>query len=99
MNWLAENSLAIWMLGTVALTLALVIYFQTRTNRALYGVAAVVIVTAALLLTSWLIETPREAVERTCTRWRQPSKPTMFKERFPSWLRRPILNFVRMSRH
>lgn len=65
MTWLAENSLAIWMLGAVALTMALVVYFQTRTNRALYGVGAVIMITGALLLTSWLIETPREAVERT----------------------------------
>jgi hypothetical protein len=65
MNWLGENSLAIWLLGAVALTMAVVVYFQTRTNGALLGVVAVVAVTALLLLMSWLIVTPREAVERT----------------------------------
>jgi hypothetical protein len=65
MNWLAENSLTIWMLGAIALTMALVVYFQARTNGALLGVAGVILVTAILLIISWLIETPREAVERT----------------------------------
>src|SRR5437762_8109167 len=65
MTWLAENSLAIWMIGAIALTMALIVYFQTRTNGALFGVAGVILVTAALLLVSWLIETPREAVERS----------------------------------
>jgi len=65
MNWLAENALPIWMGGAVALTMALVVYFQTRTNRALAGVGVVVAVTAALLVAERLMETPREAVERT----------------------------------
>lgn len=65
MNWLAENSLAIWMAGAVALTMALVVYFQTRTNKALLGVFGVITITAALALVSWLLETPREAVERS----------------------------------
>jgi hypothetical protein len=64
-NWLAENSLTIWMLGAVALTMAFVVYFQTRTNGALYGVMGVILATALLLLASWLLETPREAVERS----------------------------------
>jgi hypothetical protein len=65
MNWLAENSLAICMIGAVALAMALFVYFQTRTNGALYGVLAVILLTAILVLVSWLIETPREAVERS----------------------------------
>jgi hypothetical protein len=65
MTWLAENALAIWMAGAVALTMALIVYFQTRTNGALYGVVAVVLVTAALLVANRMLETPREAVERT----------------------------------
>ncbi len=65
MNWLAENSLTIWMLGAVALTMALVVYFQTRTNGALFGIAGVILTTALLLIVSWLIETPREAIERS----------------------------------
>jgi hypothetical protein len=65
MNWLAENTLTILMIGAVALAMAVFVYFQTRTNRALYGVLGVFLLTAVLVLTSWLIETPREAVERS----------------------------------
>ncbi|MEX2306302.1 MAG: hypothetical protein WD738_01840 [Pirellulales bacterium] len=65
MNWLAENALPIWMGGAVALTMAMVIYLQTRSNRALLGMGAVVLATAALLTAEWFMETPREAVERT----------------------------------
>jgi hypothetical protein len=65
MNWLAENSLTIGMIGAVALAMAVFVYSQTRARGALYGVFGVILVTAVLLLTSWLIETPREAVERT----------------------------------
>jgi len=65
MNWLAENALPIWICGAIALTMATIIYFQTRTNGALLGVAGVVVVTALLLLVEHLWETPREAVERT----------------------------------
>jgi hypothetical protein len=65
MNWLAENALPIWVGGAVAFTMALVVYLQTRTNRALAGLGLVVAVTAALLTAEWFMETPREAVERT----------------------------------
>ncbi len=65
MNWLAENALPIWMGGAVALTMALIVFHQTRTNGALLGILGVIVITAALLLTERLIETPREAVERT----------------------------------
>jgi len=65
MNWLAENTLTICMIGAVALAMAVFVYFQTRTNGALYGMLGVFLLTAVLVLTSWLIETPREAVERT----------------------------------
>jgi hypothetical protein len=65
MNWLAENTLTILMIGSVALAMALFVWFQTRTNGALYGVFGVILLTAVLALTSWLIETPREAVERS----------------------------------
>ena len=64
-HWLAENALPIWMGGAVALTAALVVYLQTRTNKALAGMGAVIAVTAALLAAEWFMETPREAVERT----------------------------------
>ncbi len=64
MNWLAENALPIWVGGAVALTMALVVYLQTRTNKALLAVGIVVGITAALLVAEWLLETPREAVER-----------------------------------
>jgi hypothetical protein len=65
MTWLAENALVIWMAGAVALTMALIVFFQTRTNGALYGVVAVVLVTAVFLVANRIWETPREAVERT----------------------------------
>lgn len=65
MNWLAENALPIWMGGAVALTMAFIVYWQTRANGALLGILGVIVVTAALLLTERLIETPREAVART----------------------------------
>src|SRR6188768_1040699 len=65
MTWFAENPLTICMIGAVALAMALFVWFQTRTNGALYGVLGVTLLVAVLALTSWLIETPREAVERT----------------------------------
>lgn len=65
MNWLAENALPIWMAGAVALTMVLVVYFHTQSPKALAAIAAVLAVTAALLVAEHLMETPREAVERT----------------------------------
>ena len=65
MNYVAENSLPIWVAGAVAFTMALVVFLQTRTNKALLGIGVVLAVTTALLAAEWLIETPREAVERT----------------------------------
>jgi hypothetical protein len=65
MNWLAENALPIWACGAVALTMALIVYFQTRTTGALVGTVAVLGITGLLLLSEWAMETPREAVERT----------------------------------
>lgn len=65
MNWLAENTLTILMIGAVALAMAAFVYFQTRTNGALYSVLGVILLTGVLLLISWVIETPREAVERS----------------------------------
>jgi hypothetical protein len=65
MNWLAENTLTIFMIGAVALAMAVFVYLQTRSNGALYGVLGVIVITAVLVLISWLIETPHEAVERS----------------------------------
>jgi hypothetical protein len=65
MTWLAENALAIWMGGAVALTMACIVYSQTRTNAALCGVLGVIAVVAALLFYNWMVETPREAVARS----------------------------------
>ena len=65
MTWLAENALMIWAAGAVALTLAFVVYWETRSYRAQLAMALVVLITAALLVAEWLIETPREAVART----------------------------------
>lgn len=52
------------MLGAIALTMAAIVYFQTRSRGAFFGVLGVLAVTALLLLVNRLIETPREAVER-----------------------------------
>jgi hypothetical protein len=65
MSYLAENSLPIWMGAAIALTMALVVFLQTRSNGALGAMAAIVGVAAALLVAERLWETPREAVERT----------------------------------
>lgn len=65
MNWLAENALAIWIGGAIALTMAFIVFFQTRENRALLAMPVVVAITAALLLLERQLETPREAVERS----------------------------------
>jgi hypothetical protein len=64
-EYLAEKSLPIWMGGAVAFTMALVVYLQTRGNTALLSMVAVVALVATLLVTERIIETPREAVERT----------------------------------
>jgi hypothetical protein len=63
MRWLAENALPIWIGGAIALTMAGVVYFQTRSKGALYGILGVLGITGALLLFNSLVETPREAVE------------------------------------
>ena len=65
MSWLAENALMIWAIGALALTMALVVYFQTGTRQARYGVLAVVLLTALLLILESVLETPSEAVART----------------------------------
>jgi hypothetical protein len=65
MNYLAENSLPIWAAGAVAFTMALVAYLQTRSSTALLAIVTVIGLVAVLLVSERLIETPREAVERT----------------------------------
>lgn len=65
MRWLADNALPIWTVGAIALTMTLVVFFQTRSGKALGAIAAVILVTVILLLVEYWIETPREAVERT----------------------------------
>jgi hypothetical protein len=65
MNWLAESALWIWAIGALALAMALVVYFQTGTRGSQLGVLVVVLVTALLLVTEAVLETPREAVART----------------------------------
>ena len=65
MTWFAENTLVVLMTGLVALAMAIFVWFQTRTKEAIYGVLGVAVATAVLALLSWLIETPREAVERS----------------------------------
>lgn len=65
MNWLADNALPIWVCGAIALTMAVIVYLQTRAQGALLAVISVIAIAAALLLVERLLETPREAVERT----------------------------------
>jgi hypothetical protein len=65
MNYLAENALPIWAAGAVILTLALIIYLQLRNTESFLAIVVILAVVGALLLTEYLIETPREAVERT----------------------------------
>jgi hypothetical protein len=67
-RWLAENALPIWIGGAIALTMAGVVYFQTRSKGSLYGILGVLGVTAALLLFNWFVETPREAAEHALYR-------------------------------
>jgi hypothetical protein len=62
-NWLVEGTLAIWMGGAVALTMALIVFVQTRTQGSMLGVLGVIAIVAVLLIASWLVVTPREAVE------------------------------------
>lgn len=65
MDWLAENALPIWVCGAVAMTMALIVFFQTRSSGALLGIVAVLGATTVMLLLERVLETPREAVERT----------------------------------
>jgi hypothetical protein len=65
MSWLAENALVIWALGAVALTMAFIVYFHSRSPESQVAVLLVVIITGALLVTEHLLESPREAVART----------------------------------
>ena len=65
MNYLAENAVPIWAVGAVLLTLALVVFVQTRGRGAVVAMVVIIVLTATLLTVEWLIETPREAVART----------------------------------
>jgi hypothetical protein len=51
--------------GAVLLTMAGVVHWQLRTGKAFLAMLAVVILTGMLLVVERMIETPREAVERT----------------------------------
>ena len=65
MNYLAENALPIWAAGAVAVTMALIVYLQTRTTVAFLAILVILASAGMLLVIEHLIETPREAVERT----------------------------------
>jgi hypothetical protein len=65
MNYLAENALAIWMVGAVLVTMAGIAYAQLRTRGALVALLAVIAFVSLLLVVEHLVETPREAVART----------------------------------
>jgi hypothetical protein len=64
MTYLAEHALPIWIFGVVLVFLAWVTYLNLRTTRSLLLIPGAVALVAALLLAEWLIETPREAVQR-----------------------------------
>ncbi len=64
MNYLAENAFVIWTSGAVLVTMAGVVYWQTRAGAALLAMLAAALATGALLVAEKLIETPREAVDR-----------------------------------
>jgi len=65
MNVLADNAIVIWLGGAVLFAMAGIAYWQLRTFAALLAMLAVVFLTGALLVVEHVIETPREAVERT----------------------------------
>jgi hypothetical protein len=65
MNYLAENALPIWAVGAVLVTMALIVYLQLRTTESFLAILVILAIVGALLVTEYLIETPREAVERT----------------------------------
>jgi hypothetical protein len=65
MNYLAENALPIWAGGAVAVTLALIVYLQTRTTASFLAIVLILGMAGLLLVIERVIETPREAVERT----------------------------------
>ena len=50
MNYLAENSLPIWVAGAVLLTMAGVVYWQSRSGAALAAMIAVAAITGLLLV-------------------------------------------------
>jgi hypothetical protein len=64
MNYLAENALPIWAGAAVALTMALIVYLQTRTTGAMLAILLIIGIAGGLLLAEHFMETPREAVER-----------------------------------
>ncbi len=65
MNYLAENALPIWAVGAVLVTMALIVYLQLRTTESFLAILVILAIVGVLLVTEYLIETPREAVERT----------------------------------
>jgi hypothetical protein len=64
-DYFFENSLPIWICGALLVTIALVVYQQTRSRGALAAVLVAVLLTALGLVAEKLIVTPREAVEQT----------------------------------
>ena len=60
-----ENSLPIWVGGALLVTIALVVYQQTRAHWALGAVLGAIVLSGLLLAVERFIVTPREAVEQT----------------------------------
>ena len=63
MMWIVENPLPILLLGIAAEAVLVVILFQSGRGAILLAMAAVAVVTAALLLVEWLVVTDTERIE------------------------------------
>jgi hypothetical protein len=63
MMWIVENPLPILLLGIAAEAVLVVVLFQSGRGAILLAMAAVAVVTAALLLVEWLVVTDTERIE------------------------------------
>lgn len=62
MNVLLESPLAVGAIGAVAITVAAILFTQTRSRRALAALLGAVLLTVGGIVVERLIETPREQV-------------------------------------
>jgi hypothetical protein len=63
MTWIVEDPLSILLLGVAAEAVLVVVLFQSGRGAILLAMAAVAVVTAALLLVEWLVVTDTERIE------------------------------------